>query len=146
MLLLKRRSEKIELLRKVPLFSELGRRHLNVIAGVADEVKVEAGTALARQGRLGREFVLIVDGSARVETDGKVLARLEAGDFCGEMSLIDGKPRCATVVAESPCVLLVVHTRSFRRLLDAVPGLQRKILITVCQRLRDADAALAAVN
>ena len=146
MLLLKRRSEKIELLRKVPLFSELGRRHLNVIAGVADEAKVETGTALARQGRLGREFVLIVDGSARVETDGKVLARLEAGDFCGEMALIDGKPRCATVFAESPCVLLVIDTRSFRHLLDTVPGLQRKILITVCDRLRNADAALAAVN
>jgi CRP-like cAMP-binding protein len=145
-MLLKRGSEKIERLRKVPLFRELGRRHLNIIAGVTDEVKVGEGTALARQGRLGREFVLIVDGTARVETDGKILARLGAGDFCGEMSLIDGKPRCATVVAESPCVLLVIDTRSFRRLLDTVPGLQRKILITVCQRLRDADTALGAVN
>ena len=146
MLLLKRRSDKIELLRKVPLFSELGRRHLNVIARVADEVKVEAGTALARQGRLGREFVLIVDGRARVETDGKVLARLEAGDFCGEMSLIDGKPRCATVVAESPSALLVIDSGAFRKLLDSDPELQRKILATLCQRLRDADTALAAVN
>ena len=111
-----------------------------------DNEKQAQVVELARQGRLGREFVLIVEGSARAETDRKVLARLEAGDFCGEMSLIDGKPRCTTVVAESPCVLLVIDTRSFRHLLNAVPGLQKKILITVCQRLREADAALAAVN
>ena len=78
--------------------------------------------------------------------DGKVLAHLKAGDFCGEMSLIDGKPRSATVVAESPCVVLVIDNRSFRALLDTTPGLQRKILVTLCQRLRDADTALAAVN
>ncbi len=62
------------------------------------------------------------------------------------MSLIDGGSRSATIVTESPCVLLVINGRSFRKLLDSVPGLERKILITLCQRLRDADAALAAVN
>ena len=100
---------------------------------------------LGRQGRLEPQFVLIVDGTAQVERDGKVLAHLKAGDFRGEMSLINGKPRSAAVIAESPCNLLVVDARSFGELLETVPGLQRKILLTLSQRLRDADSALAAV-
>ncbi len=62
------------------------------------------------------------------------------------MSLIDGKPRSATVITEAPIVLLVIHTRSFGHLLDAIPGLQKKILVTLCERLRAADAALASLN
>ena len=145
-MLLTRRSQKTDVLRKVPLFGELSLRDLNAIARVANEGKVETGSVLTHQGRLEPEFGLILDGTARVERDGKVLAHLKAGDFCGEMSLIDGKPRSATVVAESPCIVLVIDSRSFRELLDTTPGLQRKVLITLCQRLRDADAALAAVN
>lgn len=145
-MLLRRRDDKVNVLRKVPLFSGLSRRHLDLIARHADEVKLNAGRVLARQGERGLEFLLIVDGSARVERDGKLIARLAAGDFFGEMSLIDGKPRSATVIAETPIVLLVVHIRSFGHLLDAVPGLQKKVLVTLCERLREADAALASIN
>ncbi len=142
----RRRDEKVVVLRKVPLFSALSRRHLDVITRVADEVKLNAGKVLARQGERGLEFLLIVDGSARVERDGKLIARLTAGDFFGEMSLIDGRPRTATVIAETPIVLLVVHRRSFSYLLDTVPALQRKVLVTLCERLRKADADLASIN
>lgn len=90
--------------------------------------------------------MLVLVGTGRVERDGKVLADLAAGDFFGEMSLIDGQPRSATVFVESPCVLLVIGRHSFWKLLDSVPGMQEKILITLCQRLRAADAALAALN
>ncbi len=145
-MLLRRRSDKVEVLKKVPLFSGVRRRDLDLIASEADEVAVDAGKVLARQGGIGTEFLLILEGEARVEKDGKVIARLGPGDFFGEMSLIDGKPRSAAVIAESPAVLLVVEARSFRRLLDAVPGLQRQVLVTVCARLRAADAALASVN
>ena len=69
-----------------------------------------------------------------------------AGDFFGEMALIDGKPRSATVIAETPIVLLVIHTRAFGHLLEAIPGLQKKVLLTLCERLRAADAALASLN
>lgn len=143
---LPRRSDRLDVLRKVPLFSRLSRRHLDLIARHADEVRLNTGKVLARQGELGLEFLLIVDGSARVERDGKQIARLAAGDFFGEMSLIDGKPRNATVIAETPIVLLVVHKRAFSQLLDAVPGLQKKVLVTLCKRLREADAALASIN
>ena len=113
-MLLRRHADKIDDLKKVPLFSALNRRHLDVIARHADEVKRNAGAVLARQGARGLEFLLIVEGSARVEKDGKVIAHLGAGDFFGEMSLLDGKPRSATVVADAPVLLLVVDVRSGR--------------------------------
>jgi CRP/FNR family cyclic AMP-dependent transcriptional regulator len=144
--LLKRHADKIDVLKKVPLFSALSRRHLDVIARHADEVKRDKGAVLARQGARGLEFLLIVEGSARVERDNKAIARLGAGDFFGEMSLIDGKPRSATVVADSPVVLLVVHVSSFGRLLDTVPGLSKKVMATLCERLRTADETLASRN
>jgi CRP-like cAMP-binding protein len=145
-MLLTRRSDKADVLKKVPLFSGLNRRYLHLIAREADEVKVEAGAVLTRQGRLGLEFLLILEGGARVERDGKVIARLGPGDFFGEMSLIDGLPRSAAVIAESPSVLLVIQSRAFRSLLDAVPGLQKRLLITLCERLRTADTRLASIN
>lgn len=145
-MLLRRFPDRIDLLKKVPLFSGLSHRHLNLVVRETEEVKVERGKVLARQGFLGQQFFIIVDGSARVERDGNVIARLGPGDFFGEMSLIDKKPQSARVIAESPLDMLVLDTRSFRHLLDTVPGLQRKILVTLCERLRAADAALASRN
>jgi CRP-like cAMP-binding protein len=143
---LRSRSDKVDILKKVPLFSGLSRRHLDVIARHADEVSLDEGKVLARQGEHGLEFLLIVDGGARVERNRKIIARLGAGEFFGEMSLIDGKPRTATVIAETPVSLLVVHRRAFGHLLDTVPGLQRKVLLTLCERLREADTGLATIN
>jgi CRP/FNR family cyclic AMP-dependent transcriptional regulator len=143
---LSRRPDRIDWLRKVPLFSGLSGRDLDLIARQTDVVRVDGGRVLTRQGALGEEFLLIVDGSARVERDGTVIARLDAGDFFGEMSLIDGKPRSASVIAEGPITLLIVDSRSFRSLLDGVPGLRKKISVGLCERLRKADAGLAARN
>jgi CRP/FNR family cyclic AMP-dependent transcriptional regulator len=146
-MLLGRRADRIDWLKKVPLFSGLSRRELDLVArGTTDVVRTDRGKVLTRQGALGEEFLLIVDGSARVERDGRPIARLDVGDFFGEMSLIDGKPRSASVIAETPVTLLVVDGRSFGCLLDAVPGVRRKISVTLCQRLRAADTALAKSN
>ena len=145
-MLLSRHEDKIDVLKKVPLFSALSRRHLGIIARHADQVKRDANATLARQGARGLEFALIVEGSARVERDGKVIAHLGAGDFFGEMSLIDGRPRSASVISDAPVALLVVHTRSFGRLLDTVPGLQRKVMAGLSERLRAADETLASRN
>jgi len=143
---LSRRPDRIDWLKKVPLFSGLSGRDLDLVARGTDVVRADGGKVLTRQGTLGEEFLLLVDGSARVERDAKPIARLDAGDFFGEMSLIDGKPRSASVIAETPVTLLVVDSHSFRCLLDAVPGLRRKISVTLCHRLRQADAALAERN
>ncbi len=137
-----RRSDKVELLRKIPLFSRLSQRQLNAVAKHIDEVQIRKGAVLAKQGAQGLEAVIIVDGRARVEGDGKAIAELTAGDVVGEMSVIDGKPRSATVIAETPMNLLVLHRRDFMSLLETVPGLQRKLLVTLCERVRQADQAL----
>jgi CRP-like cAMP-binding protein len=88
----------------------------------------------------------VLDGQARVERDGKTMARLGKGDFVGEVSIIDQQPRSASVIAESPMTLLVVSARSFGALLDDVPPLRKKVMVALCERLRAADAKLAARN
>ncbi len=103
---------------------------------------MEAGKVLVQQGKTGREFIFIVEGKARVEKDGKVMRQVSKGDFFGEVALIDGESRTATVIAETDMTLLIVHKPSFDHLLDAIPGLQRKILISLCQYLRRAEKAI----
>ena len=134
-MLLRRSSQKIDLLKKVPLFSNLSQRHLREISKHADQVQVETGRVLAQQGKTGLEFIFIVDGKARVEKGGKVIRQLSRGDFFGEIALIDGKPRTATVTAETDMTVLIVHRTSFDHLLDTIPGLQKKILISLCDYL-----------
>jgi CRP-like cAMP-binding protein len=131
----------MDLLKKVPMFRDLSQRHLKEIGKHADQVKVEAGRVLAQQEKKGWEFIFIVEGQARVEKDGKMIRQLSEGDFFGEISLIDGEPRTATVTAETDMILLVVHKLSFDHLLNTIPGLQRKILISLCQYLRRAERA-----
>jgi len=137
-----RRSEKVDLLGKIPLFGRLTQRQLNAVAKHVDEVQLRKGAVLAKQGAQGLEAIIIVDGRARVEGDGRTLAELGPGDVVGEMSVIDGKPRSATVIAETPMNLLVLHRRDFMSVLETVPGLQRKLLVTLCERVRQADQAL----
>jgi CRP-like cAMP-binding protein len=141
-MLLRHNSQKIDFLKKVPLFSNLSQRHLGEIAKHADQVRVETGKVLAQQGKTGWEFIFIVEGKARVEKDGKVIRQLSGGNFFGEIAMIDGEPRTATVIAESDMTLLVVHKTSFNHLLDTIPGLQKKILISLCEYLRKAEKAI----
>ncbi len=141
-MLLRHRSQKVELLKKVPMFSNLSNRHLNEIAKNADQLSVKAGKVLAEQGEIGWEFIFILEGKARVEKNGKVINRLTSGDFFGEVSLIDKGPRTSTVIAETDMTLLIIDSRSFDHLLDSIPGLQKKILISLCQYLRRAEKAM----
>lgn len=141
-MLLRRSLQKIELLNKVPLFSNLSQRALKEIAKHADQVQVENGRVLAQQGKTGWEFIFIVEGKARVEKNGKFVRQLTGGDFFGEISLIDGEPRTATVIAETDMTILIVHKPSFDHLIDTIPGLQRKILVSLCQYLRRAEKAV----
>jgi CRP-like cAMP-binding protein len=141
-MLLRRSSQKIDLLKKVPLFSNLSQRHLREISKHADQVQVETGRVLARQGKTGWEFIFIVEGKARVEKNGKVIRQLSGGNFFGEIALIDGEPRTSSVIAETDMTLLIVHKPSFDHLLKDIPGLQRKILISLCQYLRRAEKAI----
>ena len=125
-MLLRRSSQKIDLLKKVPLFSNLSQRHLGEIAKHADQVQVEKGRVFVQQGKIGWEFIFIAEGKARVEKDGKVIRQLSKGDFFGEISLIDGEPRTATVIAETNMTLLIVNKTSFDHLLEKIARLQEK--------------------
>src|SRR4030042_237377 len=112
-MLLRRSSQKMDLLKKVPLFSNLSQRHLGEISKHADQVQVKREWVLARQGKIGWDFIFVVDGRARVEKNGKLIRQLSGGDFFGEISLIDREPRTATVIAETDMTLFIVHKRSF---------------------------------
>lgn len=142
---LKRKSEKIETLRKVPMFSELSERAVGQIASVASERTRKRGAVLAEEGAPGLEMFVLLEGKAQVERGGQPLARLGAGACFGEMSLIDYEPRSASVVAATDVTLLVIHTRAFQRLMKE-PALANAVLRVLSRRLRAASAALAKVN
>jgi CRP-like cAMP-binding protein len=110
---------------------------LRAIADRTEWRESAPGDAIVRHGERGDELILLVEGSARVETDGKILARFSPGETFGEIAVIDGRPRTATVIAETPSRLLVLSRDAFLHLLDTIPGLSRKMLLTVCERLRE---------
>jgi CRP-like cAMP-binding protein len=134
---------KTELLRQVPLFSELSGRDLGELGALVDEVDVPAGKVLTEQGRRGDEFFVIVDGSVRVERDGREVAVLGAGQFLGEVSLVDEGPRTATATTTSPVRLLVIGHREFHSLMDRYPSVETCVLRSLAKRVRqlDPDAA-----
>jgi len=137
-----KQDEKMERLEGVPLFERCTRRELRAIARIAESFDAAAGTVLIRAGEPGEEFFLIVEGTARVHVSAKKRARLRAGDFFGEMSLLDGEPRSATVVAETAMRLLVISRRNFSGLLEKVPGMVQTLLATLSRRVRLGERAL----
>ncbi len=136
-------DDKIARLEEVQLLEECSQKQLKAVAKITEVVEVPAETVLARQGDPGREFYLIMDGSARVELSARRRTRLKPGDYFGEMSLLDGQPRSATVIAETPMRLLVIKRRDFSTLLREAPELTQSILTTLSRRLRQAEQALS---
>ena len=132
-------SDKQNLLKTVPLFANLNKKSLKEIADITEEISKQTGDVLAQEGKTGQAFVFIVEGKVRVERNDKVVNRLSASDFFGEISLIDGQPRTATVTAESDVRLLVLHASYFDELLEKVPGLAREIMKSLCKYLRQAQ-------
>ena len=130
-----RKNAKIQLIKRVPLFQGLSSRELGEVAGLADEIDLPAGRKLTNEGRSGKEFVIIVDGVADVTRGGKTINKLGPGDFLGEIALVTGKPRTATVTTRSPATLLVLSAQAFRSLLSAMPSIQAKVLNTLAARL-----------
>jgi len=130
-----RKNAKVELIKGVPLFSGCSKRELEEIAGIADELPFEAGRALTREGATGHEFLVLVEGSAEVKRKGKKVNTLRSGDFLGEIALITGAPRTATVTTTTPARMLVITARDFRGLLRRMPSLQMKVLEALAARL-----------
>lgn len=128
---------------KISLFEGLSAKEVEQLARLVTEREVPAGTPLATAGEPGGELFAIVDGEAAVKTRTGKTATLKAGDYFGEMSLIDGQPRSATVRATTPIRLLALGQRDFWRVLDGTTSIARKIMQTLCRRLREAEGGAA---
>lgn len=121
------RDPKRALIRQVPLFADCSNSEIAEIASIADQIDLPAGTALTRQGTRGQEFVVIINGTAEVRRDDEIVATLGKDDFVGEVALVTGQPRNATVVALTPVESLVVTGAQFRSLIDRLPELRTKV-------------------
>jgi len=135
-----RKNAKVELIKGVPLFSQLDRKHLDEVAAIADEIDLRQGKELTVEGNPGREFMVIIEGEASVRRGDQEVNRLSAGDFFGEIALVRQEPRTATVVAETPVRVLVITDRSFRTLLDHNPDIEDKVMSAVSARLGPDDS------
>jgi CRP-like cAMP-binding protein len=129
------KNAKIELLKRVPLFAGCSKKELRELASRTDEIDLKDGYVLMREGRPGREFIVLVEGKAEVTKSGTKLADLAAGDWVGEIALLTNVPRTATVTATSPVRVLVITDRSFRRLVETMPSIALKVLASVGDRL-----------
>ena len=130
-----RKNAKVELIKGVPLFAECSKKELDEVAGIADEIDLREGKELTKEGGIGREFFILVEGTAEVRKGTRRVNMLGRGDFFGEISLIRHTPRTATVVATSPVRTLVITERSFRALLEHQPGIQTKVMSALAARL-----------
>ena len=134
-------------LAQVDLFSGLSRRDLGRIARSGRQVDHKPGNEVVTQGRSGVGFHLVLDGSADLEIGGRIRKRLGAGDYFGEISLLDGKPRTATVRAgEGGLRTFGITAWEFQGLLKERPQVARALLITLCGRIRDAEAASSSAG
>jgi len=130
------RDEKLEHLKRVPLFSRLSQRQLERLGQLTDEIEVGLDEVLAEQGRVGHEFFVVLDGHVSVLDGRNQIAQLHRGDFFGEIALLDGRPRTATVRADGITRLLVVGHREFNALMDEFPGVRQAVLAELAERLR----------
>ena len=122
-------------LRDVPFFADLGKRELEQVGRWTDQVDVEAGTVLGRQGSVAYEFFVILDGAAEVRVDGVRVSDLGPGDFFGEIGLLESARRTATVVAATPMRLIVVFGREFRAMERELPSVAAKVREAIRERL-----------
>ena len=126
---------KVEQLRRAPLFEGLSKKELRALAQVTDDLQVEAGTVLCREGTLGREFFVVVDGEAQVTRGGKPVALRGGGEFFGEIALLTTTKRTATVTATTPLRCFVLTGGDFRRVLDENPKVARKVMQALAERV-----------
>jgi CRP-like cAMP-binding protein len=129
------KDAKVELLKKVPLFSKLNKQGLQQVAQIADELDLPAGKVMATEGDRGREFFVLLDGEAEVTKQGSRINTMKKGDFFGEIALVTKMPRTATVTATSDVDVLVITERDFDSLLKKTPEIGRSIAEALAERV-----------
>jgi CRP/FNR family cyclic AMP-dependent transcriptional regulator len=130
---------KVKALGRAPLFDGLSRKELTQLARVSEDLEVEPGTVLCKEGETGQQFFVIVDGTVKVTRKGRRIAVRGDGDFVGEIALLEDIPRTATVTAETPLRLFVLTRKDFRHLLDTSPRVEGKVMRSLARRLAEAS-------
>jgi CRP/FNR family transcriptional regulator, cyclic AMP receptor protein len=133
-----------DLLAQVPLFEGLSRRHLKQIADHADEISFREREIIVEADHPGGTFFVIVEGEVRVVRGDRTIARAGPGEFFGEISLLDGGPRTASVIAETPVVAIRLFKASFDKVVREEPSVAGRILAVVARRLREAEKTVTA--
>jgi CRP/FNR family cyclic AMP-dependent transcriptional regulator len=133
------RSDIDQTLARIPIFSECSNKELKAISRLVTPVEVRAGKVLTTEGDVGREFMIIASGTATVKRNGRKVATLGPGDFFGELAVLAGVPRTATVTAETDMVVEALNRQEFSSLLDESPALAKKILLGAVKRLYEND-------
>lgn len=128
---------KVDALGRTPLFSDLSKKELRLLARMSDDIEVDAGKVLCKEGQTGREFFVIVEGKVDVTRKGKPVKRRGGDEFFGEIALLEDLPRTATVTAKTPLRLFVLTSRDFRHLVDASPSVERKVMQSLARRLME---------
>jgi CRP-like cAMP-binding protein len=131
---------KADALGRCPFFADLSRGELRELAKVTEDMEVDEGKTLTREGAAGSEFFVIVDGEVAVTKDGSEIRTMGEGDFFGEISLLEDRPRTATVTAKGPLRFFVLTRQNFRKLLDTQPELAEKVTSALEERLRTTDS------
>jgi CRP/FNR family transcriptional regulator, cyclic AMP receptor protein len=126
---------KVERLKRAPLFEGLSRKELVQLARMSDDAEVPAGRVLCKEGAIGREFFVLVEGKVDVARKGRRLAALGAGDFVGEISLLEQTPRTATITATTPLRFFVLTSKDFRQVVADNPSVERKVLRALARRV-----------
>jgi CRP-like cAMP-binding protein len=130
------KTDPVAMLSSVPIFEGLSKKELNEIFRAAKDVTHRQGHILAREGEAGVGFFLILEGRASVKVGERSVRPMGAGDFFGEISLIDGGPRTATVTAETDVRTLGITPWTFKRLIEQNPAIAAKMLKVMASRLR----------
>ena len=135
--------ERILFLRHVPLFADLPPGDLKQIAAVAGEQLYDDGTFIAREGDAGNELLVIVDGEVGVVTEDTEIARRKRGDYVGEMAVLDGEPRSASLVARGTVRVLRIGRRELETILRERPETSHAMLVVLTRRVRELSRAAA---
>jgi CRP-like cAMP-binding protein len=129
------KDAKVELLKKVPLFSKLSKQGLQDVAQIADEIDLPAGKEMATEGDRGREFFVLLKGTADVTKTGRSINTMSGGDFFGEIALVSKMPRTATVTATTDVDVLVITERDFDALMKKSPEIGKQIAEALAERV-----------